>query len=94
MELTLYLKFTQHKQLREKLVSTGNAELVEVRESVSFPLFLFLRVFPALTLNITQQNLVFYTELGHRQFLGHRPRRTWTKRIREGFGEVTSVFAR
>ncbi|KAJ3888168.1 hypothetical protein GG344DRAFT_54217 [Lentinula edodes] len=36
MELTLYLKFTQHRQLREKLVSTGNAELVENSDTDSF----------------------------------------------------------
>lgn len=30
MELTLYLKFTQHDELIEELVSTGDAELIEV----------------------------------------------------------------
>jgi hypothetical protein len=31
MEETIYLKFTQHPDLKQELLSTGNAELVEVR---------------------------------------------------------------
>ena len=30
MDEALYLKFTQHKDLQEELLSTGNAELIEV----------------------------------------------------------------
>ncbi|KAJ3888167.1 DUF1768-domain-containing protein, partial [Lentinula edodes] len=36
MELTLYLKFTQHEELIEELVSTGDAELIENSDTDSF----------------------------------------------------------
>ena len=31
MEIVIYHKFTQHKDLKRELLSTGNAELIEVR---------------------------------------------------------------
>ncbi|KAJ3808586.1 hypothetical protein F5876DRAFT_45717, partial [Lentinula aff. lateritia] len=36
MELTLYLKFTQHDELIEELVSTGDAELIQNSDTDSF----------------------------------------------------------
>ena len=35
MDETLFYKFTQHKDLREELLATGDAELVEVRHDQS-----------------------------------------------------------
>ena len=35
MEEILELKFDQHSDLRNELLSTGNAELVEVRSQIS-----------------------------------------------------------
>ena len=40
MELTIWYKFSQHRELREELLATGDAELIEVRGSR-------LSVFPA-----------------------------------------------
>lgn len=31
MEITIYHKFTQHKDIRRQLLATGDAELIEVR---------------------------------------------------------------
>lgn len=35
MDMALWHKFTQHYDLKEELLSTGSAELVEVRTSTS-----------------------------------------------------------
>lgn len=31
MNIVIYQKFTQHKDLKRELLATGNAELIEVR---------------------------------------------------------------
>lgn len=38
MEKVVYLKFTQHPSLKEELLATGEAPLVEVRKPPSVPL--------------------------------------------------------
>ena len=35
MDTALYYKFTQHKDLKQALLATGDAELIEVRSGVS-----------------------------------------------------------
>jgi predicted NAD-dependent protein-ADP-ribosyltransferase YbiA (DUF1768 family) len=36
MDETLWYKFTQHTDLKEELLSTGDAELVEVRHETKY----------------------------------------------------------
>jgi predicted NAD-dependent protein-ADP-ribosyltransferase YbiA (DUF1768 family) len=36
MDITLRLKFTQHRDLRALLLGTGDADLIEVRGALSF----------------------------------------------------------
>jgi predicted NAD-dependent protein-ADP-ribosyltransferase YbiA (DUF1768 family) len=38
METAIYLKFTQHKDLKRELLGTGNAELIEVRAACHIPI--------------------------------------------------------
>jgi len=33
MNIAIYNKFTQHKDLKRELLATGDAELIEVRET-------------------------------------------------------------
>lgn len=42
MELAIWYKFSQHRDLREELLATGDAELIEVRGShlSDFPAFI------------------------------------------------------
>ena len=39
MDMVLWLKFTQNEHLKRELLSTGDAELVEVSDHIPWPLY-------------------------------------------------------
>ena len=77
MEIALEHKFTQHTALREELLATGDAELVEVRRAKQ----------------MTARVLIQGTGFCPGRFLGRRAQRKGSQRARESPDEVENEAA-